>query len=356
MVARAVFSCAVFVGSLFSSAIAGAASTAEELLEEINRLPAAERQARLEKGARKEGSVVWYVSMNRSNAQDLANAFEADYPFLKVNVLSGGGPKLVNRIVAEHRGKAYLYDVLLTRSLMLNYLRRGAIIMRYQTPYRKFLPDGFFDRDGYFNGVFSTAQVFLFNTRLVNRAEAPKSIEDLLHTRWKGKLTMDQEAFDWLAAILDHYGEEKGKEIAKRLGEQNLQTRRGHNLIAELVAAGELPMTIDAYTHEAARLKKAGAPVEYVFPEPFVPVKTPTAVYASSNPPHPHTMALFIDFLLSKKGQEIMERHGRWVAHKEISSAEVGDKKILIPSPEKWGDREKELARLFGQLLRRERP
>lgn len=356
MIARAVFWFAVFAGSVSLSANSRAASTAEDLLEEINRLPAAERQARLEKGARKEGSVAWYVAMNRSHAQDLVNAFEAGYPFLKVNVLSGGGPKLVNRIVAEHRGKAYLYDVLLTRSLMLNYLRRGAMIMRYRVPYRKFLPDGFFDQDGYFNGVFSTAQVFLFNTRLVSRQEAPKSIEDLLHTRWKGKLTIDQEAYDWLAAILDHYGEEKGKQIARRLGEQNLQTRRGHNLVAELVAAGELPITIDAYTHEAVRLKKAGAPVDYVFPEPFVPVKTPTAAYASSNPPHPHAMALFIDFLLSKKGQEIMERHGRWVAHKEITSAEVGDKKILIPSPEKWGDREKELAKLFGQLLRREKP
>lgn len=350
--------CAVFLflGSALLSGEARAALPAEELLEEINRLPTAERQARLEAGARKEGTVVWYVAMNRSNAQDLAQAFEAAYPFIKVNVLSGGGPKLANRVIAEHRGKAYLYDVLVARSLLLSHLKKNGIIMRYRTPYRQLLREGFFDPEGYFNGLFSTPQVFLFNTRLVAPKEAPKSIEELLRPAWKGKLTIDQEAFDWLAAILDYYGEEKGKEIARSLGEQKLQIRRGHNLIAELVAAGELPVTIDAYLHEALRLKKAGAPVDYHFPEPFVPIKTPTAVYTSSRSPHPHAMALFVDFLFSKKGQEIMEGHGRWVASKEIRSSDLGGRKTLIPSPEKWGNREQELVKLFAQLLRQEGP
>jgi iron(III) transport system substrate-binding protein len=328
-----------------------AAPTAEELLDEINRLPEPERQARLVSGAKKEGSIVWYVAMNRPNVLDLARAFEAEHPFLKVRALTGRGLELVNRIITEHRAKNFLYDVLITRSLVLNYLRREGVIMHYLTPHRKFLRDGFFDQEGYFNGLYSRPQVFVFNTKLVSQKDAPKSIEDLLHPKWKGKLAMDKLAYDWLAVLLDYYGEKKGRETATRLGQQGLQIRSGPTLLLQLVAAGEFPLVIDGYLHEAMMLKKAGAPIDYIFPSPFVPAITPPNAYASSRPPHPYAMALFIDFLLSKKGQEVMKGHGRWVAHKEISSADLGERAILVPFPAKWGDREKELAMIFDQLI-----
>ena len=82
------------------------AQTEEKILEEINQLPEAERQARLIAGAKKEGAVTWYVAMNRTFAQDLINAFEAQYPFLKVNALTGGGGMLLNKVLTEHRAKS----------------------------------------------------------------------------------------------------------------------------------------------------------------------------------------------------------------------------------------------------------
>ena len=75
-----------------------AAQTEEKLLDDINQLPEVERQARLVNGVKKEGTVTWYVAMNRTYAQDLINAFEAQYPFLKVNALTGGGGALLNRV------------------------------------------------------------------------------------------------------------------------------------------------------------------------------------------------------------------------------------------------------------------
>src|SRR5258708_36781073 len=72
-----------------------AAQTEEKLLGDINQLPEAERQGRLVDGAKKKGTVTWYVARNRAYAQDLINTFEAQYPFLKSNALPGGaGPPL----------------------------------------------------------------------------------------------------------------------------------------------------------------------------------------------------------------------------------------------------------------------
>ena len=63
------------VASLLSFAFPVAAQNVEELLDKINRLPAAERQQRLSDGARKEGELVWYSTMNRENSQELISLF-----------------------------------------------------------------------------------------------------------------------------------------------------------------------------------------------------------------------------------------------------------------------------------------
>jgi len=333
---------------------APAAQTAEELLDEINRLPTEQRQARLVAGAKKEGSVVWYVAMNRKYAQEIIDAFEAEYPFIKVQPMTGGSDAHLTRILAEYRSRAYRYDVLNTRVMTINTLKKARALMRYRTPYRKFLRPGFYDEEGYFNGIFATPQVFLFNTKLIDPKEAPQSIEDLTDPKWKGKLGIHSESYDWLAALMDHYGEEKGQAIAKRIGDHNLQVRRGASLLSGLVAAGEIPIQIDAYHQEAILKKKEGAPVAYTFPTPFVPVKSLVPIYMAAHPPHPHAAALIADFLLGKKGQTIMQGHGRWVSHKTFGNLgpdDIGDRPTVTPSPDKWGDNYKDLVKRFNRLL-----
>jgi ABC-type Fe3+ transport system substrate-binding protein len=164
---------------------------------------------------------------------------------------------------------------------------------------------------------------------------------------------MDKDADDWLAAVLDYYGDDKGKQIARSLGAQNLQIRDGRSLVSQLVAAGEFPVQIDAHHHEAVALRQAGAPVDYIFPEPFIPVKAVSAFVLSSQPPHPYAAALLVDFMLSKKGQEIAFRQRRWPALKELATGgpdDVGNRNTLVPDPEKWGSRYGELVQLATVL------
>ena len=333
------------------------AQNEEKLLDDINQLPEAERQTRLINGAKKEGAVNWYVAMNRAYANDLVNAFQADYPFLKVNSLTGSGGSLLNRVITEHRARSYQYDVFNTRSMTINTLRKAGAIMRYRSPLRANLRDGFADKEGYLNGIFATPLVFLFNNKMVPRKEAPSSIEDLLQPKWAGRMAIDDESHDWLAALIDHYGEAKGLELASRIGQQKLQVRRGPSLITQLVAAGEFALQIDSHHQEVINKKKAGAPIDYHFPQPFVPAKSLIPIYMSSRPPHPHAAALLADFLMSRRGQEIMLGHGRWVGHKSIATKgpdDIGERKVMIPSAEKWGDRYNELIGWYNKLLLRQ--
>jgi len=331
------------------------AATPEETLAKINRLPPAERQAALVKEARSEKTVVWYAPMNREDLRQFTSGFEAEYPFLKVEVLTSGPQSLLNRILTEHRAGKYNYDTLNIRSSALYTLKKANAIIRYDTPYRRGLRAGFYDKDGYFNGIWASLLVYLFNTKQVGRAQAPKSIDDLLQTQWKGKLGMDQDADDWLAALLDFYGDEKGKQVARSLGGQNLNIRKGRTLVSQLVAAGEFPVQIDAHHHEAVSLRQAGAPIDYIFPEPFIPVKSVSAFVMSSQPPHPHAAALLVDFMLSKKGQELAFRQKRWPAFKELAAGgpdDVGNRNTLVPDADKWGSRYQELVQLSAVLGR----
>ena len=214
---------------------------------------------------------------------------------------------------------------------------------------------GFYDKDGYLNGIWASLLVYLFNTKQVSRAQAPKSFDDLLQPKWKGKLGMDQDADDLLAALLDYYGDDKGKQITRSLAAQSLHIRKGRTLVSQLVAAGEFPVQIDAHHHEAVALRKAGAPVDYIFPEPFVPVKSVSSFVLSRQPPHPHAAALLVDFMLSKKGQEIAFKQSRWPAFKELATGgpdDVGNRKTLVPDADKWGSRYEELVQLTTTLGR----
>jgi iron(III) transport system substrate-binding protein len=331
------------------------AATAEETLTSINRLPAAEREAALIKEARNEKTVIWYAPMNREDLRQFTAGFEAEYPFLQVEILTGGPQSLLNRILTERRAGKDNFDTLNIRSSALYTLKKAGAIARYESPQRRGLRSGFYDKEGYINGLWASLMVYLFNNKQISRAQAPKSIDDLLQAKWKGKMGMDQDADDYIAALLDYYGDEKGKQMARALGAQQLNIRKGRTLVSQLVAAGEFPIQIDAHHHEAVALRQAGAPVDYVFPEPFIPVKSVSAFVMSSHSPHPHVAALLVDFMLSKKGQEIAFKQRRWPAFKDLAVGgpdDVGSRKTLVPDADKWGSRYEELVQLTALLGR----
>ncbi|HET7006252.1 MAG TPA: ABC transporter substrate-binding protein, partial [Candidatus Binatia bacterium] len=175
------------------------AATPEETLAKINQLAPAERQATLVREAKNERTVIWYAPMNRESLREFTSVFEAEYPFLKVEILTGGPQSLLNRIMTEYRAGRYQYDTMNVRSSALYTLKKANAVMRFDTPNRRALRAGFTDKDGYLNGIWASLLVYLYNNKQVTRAQAPKSIDDLLQPRWKGKLGIDKDADDWLA-------------------------------------------------------------------------------------------------------------------------------------------------------------
>jgi iron(III) transport system substrate-binding protein len=90
----------------------------------------------------------------------------------------------------------------------------------------------------------------------VKPEEVPNSYEDLLNPRWVGKIGIEGSDDDWFASIVKHMGEKKGLDFFRKLAQMKPQVRTGHTLLAELVAAGEIPLVATIYNHNAERLAR----------------------------------------------------------------------------------------------------
>ncbi|HVO96122.1 MAG TPA: extracellular solute-binding protein [Terriglobales bacterium] len=320
-------------------------------MDQINRMSEKSRAEALEREARKEGELVWYAAMASDRAAELIKGFETKQPFLKIRFQPGGAGRQLEQLLVEHRTKKQRADIINTRRSYVNVMAKAGAVARYRTPLRAALRDGFTDKEGFINGIYAQPRVFLYNTRMVARDKAPQSFDDLLDARWKDKLGMDTTDYDWLASLIDYYGRGKAVEYAGKLAKLQLNMRRGPTLLSQLAVAGEFPIVIDAFPEEVLQLRNAKAPIDFIFSEPFVPVKTPTAVSIAAGAPHPHAAALFVDFLLSKQGQDIMAAQGRWASRKDVSYlVDLKGKKMQIPTAE-WDDKQVELIKLYNSIF-----
>jgi len=135
------------------------------------------------------------------------------------------------------------------------------------------------------------------------------------------------------------------------------QLRTGHTLIAELVAAGEIPLAAAVYNHNVERLTVKGAPVKW---KPLLPTfGRPNAIGVAKNAIHPHAALLFTDFMLSREGQQIIKERNRVPSSMAVDSPlnkfkyEMIDPSIVLDEAEKW---EKLWSDLFlkGQRIKKE--
>ncbi len=262
------------------------------------------RKAALIEGAKKEGKVVWYNMLTVVEANVVAKKFHEKYPFITAEMYRSGAENMMTKITAENQAKKYIFDVLMITAAESELLRRKGLFAKYLSPERKFFPENLRDAEGYWTDQYLNLNVIGYNTKLVSRQDLPKTYEDLLKPRWKGRMGMDTKAYNWFASVIKHMGEKKGLEFMKKLGEQNILFRTGRTLNAQLVGAGEVQLGIAVYNQRIEEMKEKGAPVEWLALEPVVPEIHPLSL--SAHAPHPNAARLFLDYLLSKEGQEVI--------------------------------------------------
>jgi len=306
---------------------------------EVFKYQGADRDKKLLENARKEGSVVVYTSLNLKDSMPIVEAFEKKYG-VKAVLWRASSEKVVQRSLTETRAGRYSADVYETNGPEMEILHREKLLADFFSPgikdipaesipaHRQWIPDRF--------NFFTIA----YNTNLVKPEDVPNTYEDLLHPRWAGKLGLEAGDTDWFGAVVKGMGEVKGLAYFRRLAEGRPEIRTGHTLIAELVASGEIPLAAAVYNHNAERLVEKGAPIKW---KPLLPTfGRPNAIGVSLRAPHPHAAMLFVDFMLSKEGQELIKARNRVPASKLVSTRlndfpfQMIDPVIVLDEGQKW--------------------
>jgi len=296
------------------------AQTAESKLAALEKLAPQQRRQRLYEGAKSEGEAVFYANMDVSAMKPLTDGFMNRYPGTKAASVHFSGAAIITRLDSEARAGKPLSDVVLSGQLGVLGLIEKKIAARYRSPEREFFRDGFKDKDGLWTAYMTNVMVSAYNTRQVSKDEAPRTVEDLLKPRWKGKLTMDSQSYVWFGTMMQYLGEETGLRFMKRLNEQNISHQRGRRLMTQLVAAGEFDMAVETNLNSVLTLSKQGAPLSFAPIQPYF--LSPSLVFMSADAPHPYTAALFIDYLLSEEGQKIVVKTNRMPANSKVKSPE----------------------------------
>ncbi len=270
-------------------------------------------------GAKKEGQLVYYTGMELDQSTVFANEFAKKYPFIKPEIFRASGEKVLTKYLTEARARAYRADIFQTSVIQVSQLKGEGLLQRYVSPESAVYPEGFKDREGYWNSFYLIPYVIGYNTNVIPSNEAPKSYEDLLNPKWKGKLGLESQEYQWFFHLLKIMGKEKGLEFMRRLAQQDLQLRDGHSLLLQLTIAGELPICVVLYSNEIEFQRRTkGIPVDWVrFKGPTITAFN--AISIPANVPHPNTAKLFIDFSLSKEGQELLTKFNRVPARPDVS-------------------------------------
>ena len=254
-------------------------------------------------GAKKEGEINWFGGGSSEIDENINRGFMKKYPFIQAKKFRIQSQRLLVRFEAESRAGKHTADIVRTTDWYIDIFKKKGLLLKYDSPERKQIPDELKDRDGFYTSLYMAVHSLAYNPRMVAKKDLPRSYDDLLDPKWKDKLGMEDAAYVWFVNLLKIKGEKAGVEYMRRLARQNVSVRSGTTLLANLVAAGELPLAIDLYAYEIERTKKAGAPLDWV---PFEPVIVHTiAGGINRNAPHPNASKLFMDFLLSEDGQRI---------------------------------------------------
>ena len=299
----------------------------------------ADRAERILKSAKDEGTLTVYGSAPVDDMSQIFTAFEKKYG-IKVRYWRAGPQELIRRAETEYRAGRFDVDIIQANGPTMEAIRRESIFQKvYSTHHADLLKQAVPDH-GEWIGERLNIIIGAYNTKAVQAKDLPTSYEGFADPKWLGKLSVEATDYDWLATVVSAMGEQKGIETFKRIGRTaGLSVRKGHTLITTLVAAGEIPLSLNVFSYKVEQLAKEGAPI--------APLNIPPAVgrvngvAAARRPPHPNAALLYYEFMLSD-AQHILKERDFTPTNQKVQALPAGmnlqfvDSGKLLDEDEKW--------------------
>ncbi len=260
--------------------------------------------------AKKEGKVMWYTTLIVNQAiLPLKSAFEKRYPGIALEYVRNDEGPIAIRLLNEARAGGVQADIF--DGITVNIaMKREGLLAPLNIPNAADYPAEMKDRDGTWQALLLFVFTMGYNTSMVKKEDLPKTYQDLLNPKWKGKFTMNRSSsagtYGFTGNILMTMGEDKGMEFLRALAKQDITlSDASARAILDQVIAGENPIGLMMFNHHTEISARKGAPSAWAPLEP-VPVAY-DSVGLLKTAPHPNAARLLIEWLLSEEGQIVLK-------------------------------------------------
>ena len=258
--------------------------------------------------AKKEGSVVWYTTQIIDQfARPAAAAFEKKYG-IKVSYVRANSNEVALRVMNEAKAGKMQADVF-DGTGATAALKKEGIVAKFIPDNAKRFPKEYIDAEGYWVATNLYVLTPGFNTELIKKGTEPKTFQDLLDPKYKGKIAWNSTSSSsaapgFVAIVLETMGEEKGKAYLRELAKQQpTGLAVAARQVLDQVIAGEYAIALNIFNNHAVISAAKGAPVDWIPMDPALGVLSVISV--TKDAPHPNAGRLFLEFLMSEEGQKI---------------------------------------------------
>jgi iron(III) transport system substrate-binding protein len=236
--------------------------------------------------------------------------FKKDYPQLveyTLYVQSAG--KISERFLSEARAGKHIADVIVVQTTVLEEAIKEGLLMYYEPPNAKDLMQyAFFSshaKPGYYYPYRFLVQGIGINTNYIER-DSIKSYRDLTKPefieKWKGRVGMADPRYTVSIELFFFLKEAYGIDFWKKIARLNPIWEPKSTVAVDDLASGKIVVLIGALGHLFSETDK---PIAFIYPEEGT-VLTPVCVAIPKNAPNPEAAKTFVNWLLSKKGAELL--------------------------------------------------
>jgi iron(III) transport system substrate-binding protein len=265
-------------------------------------------------GARKEAKVVIYSSTDSASVEPLLQDFKTVYPFLQVEYNDLNTTEIYNRFVAETAAGTGTADFLWSSAMDLQLqLAIKGNAMTYASPEISGLPKWAVWQNQAFGTTFEPVSI-AYNKRLLPADAAPQSHADLLKLLkekpdvFKEKVaTFDPEksGVGFLMMTQDAKVFPQFWDLVRALGSSSTKVYTSTGAMLEKVGSGEHYLAYNIIGSYVLLRQKKDPSMALVLPKDYTLVFSRIG-FISKTARNPNAAKLFLDYILSKRGQTVM--------------------------------------------------
>lgn len=261
--------------------------------------------------AKKEGQVTWYTTQIVDQfARPAAKAFEKTFG-IKVNYVRADSNTVALRILNEGRA-GHMHADVFDGTAAVAGLKKEHLVLRWEPKRAANWPSQLHDPQGYWVATNLYVLTPGYNTKLVPKGTEPKTWNDLLNPKWKGKMVWNSNPTasggpGFVGLVLAKLGQKKGMAYLQKLSKQNITgMRAAARQVLDQVIAGEYSIALQIFNNHTVISAGQGAPSAWIPMNPAMGLFSVISV--TKGAPHPAAGKLLVDFLTSKAGQELYRK------------------------------------------------